>query len=523
MVRGWGWRLLDAAALACAGSVLVGVSAASADTVSSFTSQGCGQLWIVPNGVSSMQIMAVGASGGAGGNGGAPGGTGDQVTQTVSVLHGQAFDVCVNYGGGTTGASGGGGVGGGASGVSLGADFSQPVVVAAGGGGGGAGGTFGGGGGTGGNVGASGGNGSAGGGAGGAAGGGSAFTASGPGVGGPGGSGSTGGGAGGGGYKGGAAGVAGTLALGGGGGGGGTDYCSPSPGCSTFASGPARVTLIYTVASPPTVSITAPANGVTYPVNQTINSNFSCTDGANGPGLSSCTDQSGHGSGSPIDTSSPGSHTFTVTATSGDGLTATSTVTYNVVAPPAIWLPLPASGATFIQNQVVKSYFLCADGKGGPGLASCLDQKGRTAGAPIDTSTTGRHQFTVIAISADGQVTSSTSTYVVVRSPTVSKVRPLHGFVTFKITLPAGGAVDAIATASSKSFTRKPPRGSILYGRSDIVASRSGTVPMIVVPDRAGSLLLRRYGRATMQLVIGYTASGGLPQTVAVLTLRIAR
>jgi hypothetical protein len=517
-VRSAGWRV--ACLLVWGVLWLVVAGSAAADSVS-FTSQGCGQLWAVPAGVSRVQIDAVGTAGGAG-SGGASGGTGDQVTETVSVVHGQIFDVCVNYGGGAAGGTAGGGAGGGASGASLGSDFSQPVVVAAGGGGGGAGAAFAGG--TGGNAGASGVNGSGAGGAGGAAGGGSASTANGPGAGGPGGGGSAGGGGGGGGYKGGAAGGSVAVALGGGGGGGGgTDYCSPSPGCSATASGPAMVTFLYTVASPPTVSITAPANGVTYRMNQTVDSTFECMDGANGSGISSCADQNGHGSGTPIDTSSPGSHTFTVTATSGDGETATSTVTYNVAAPPAIWLPLPANHATFIRKQVVKSYFLCADGKGGRGLTSCLDENGRTAGALIDTSTMGRHRFTVIATSADGQVTSSTSTYVVVRGPTVSKVTPLHGFVTFNIALPAGGAVDAIARASSKSFMRKPPRGSIVYGRSDIIASKSGTVPMIVVPDRAGSLLLRRWGRATMQLVIEYTASGGVPETVAVLTLKLTR
>ena len=520
MVRSRGWRLLAAAVLTCGATVLVGVGEAAADTAS-FTSQGCGQLWSVPMGVSSVQIMAVGAAGGTGG-GGATGGMGDQVTQTVSVSHGQTFDVCVNYGGGTIGTNSGGGEGGGASGVSLGSDFRQPLVVAAGGGGGGATGSIGGGG-NGGNAGASGANGNTGGGAGGAAGGGSAFTMNGPGVGGPGGSGSGGGGAGGGGYEGGAPGANGIFTLGGGGGGGGTDYCVPLPGCSAPASGPAKVTLAYTVAPAPNASIITPANGVTYPLNRIVDSNFSCAEGANGPGLSSCADQNGHGSGNPIDTSSPGSHTFTVTAISGDGETAASTVTYDVVAPPAIWLPLPSNGATFVRNQVVKSYFLCADGKGGPGLTSCVDQDGRTAGALINTSTTGRHLFTVIATSADGQLTSATSTYIVVRSPTVSKVRARHGFVTFNITVPAGGAIDAVATANAKSFTRKPPRGSILYGRSDIVASRSGTVPTIVVPDRAGRLLLLRYRRATMQLVIKYTAEGGLSRTIAVMTLKITR
>ena len=503
---------------------LVGAGTAAADT---FTTHGC-VTWTVPTGVSIVQINASGASGWAAPSGGGGGGVGANVVETTGVTHGQTLYVCVDIGGGAGGSgSSAGGAGGGASGVSAGPSLSSPLLVAAGGGGGGGGGALGGTGGAPGSAG-TGGTGSNGqpgtamaGGAGGGVNGGAGGADAG-GVGGTAGTSGNGGGGGGAGYYGGGGG-AGSPVLGGGGGGGGSNYCSLSSCTAGTPASEAEVILSYTVASPPTASIITPANGATYPLNGIVDSSFSCAEAANGPGLSSCTDQSGHGSGSPIDTSSPGPHTFTVTAISSDGQTATSPVTYNVVAPPAIWLPLPANGATFIRNQAVRSYFLCADGKGGPGLTSCVDQNGRTAGALLNTSRTGRYQFTVIAISADGQVTASTSTYVVVLAPTVSKVRHLHGFITFNITLPAGGAVDAIATASSKSFTGKPPRASILYGRSHIVASRSGTVPMIVVPDRAGSLLLRHYGRATMQLVIKYTGEGGLSQTIAAMTLKVTR
>ena len=58
-----------------------------------------------------------------------------------------------------------------------------------------------------------------------------------------------------------------------------------------------------------------------------------CGEGAGGPGIASCLDQTGRASGAAIDTSTTGPHTFTVTATSTDGQTATATETYTVAAP----------------------------------------------------------------------------------------------------------------------------------------------------------------------------------------------
>ena len=83
----------------------------------------------------------------------------------------------------------------------------------------------------------------------------------------------------------------------------------------------------------PLASITTPARGATYTVGQAVDSSFTCSDGAGGPGIASCLDQSGRGSGAPIDTSSPGSYAFTVTATSSDGQTRSASSTYTVRAP----------------------------------------------------------------------------------------------------------------------------------------------------------------------------------------------
>lgn len=83
----------------------------------------------------------------------------------------------------------------------------------------------------------------------------------------------------------------------------------------------------------PTVQITSPAVGASYQQNTSATSSFTCSEGAGGPGIATCADQAGHSSGAALDTSTVGSHTLTVTATSKDGQTAVSSVTYTVTAP----------------------------------------------------------------------------------------------------------------------------------------------------------------------------------------------
>ena len=95
-----------------------------------------------------------------------------------------------------------------------------------------------------------------------------------------------------------------------------------------------------TVQAPPTASIAAPTAGATYTQGETISTGFTCSEGAGGPGVDSCVDQDGRGSGAPLDTSSLGPHTLTVVATSGDGLTGSASASYTVVAPSKIPPPV---------------------------------------------------------------------------------------------------------------------------------------------------------------------------------------
>jgi hypothetical protein len=98
----------------------------------------------------------------------------------------------------------------------------------------------------------------------------------------------------------------------------------------------AQVTL--TVAAPPSALISTPATGGTYAVGQSVSTAFSCSEGAGGSGLLSCNDSSGTKTTSAgaghLDTSTLGTHTYTVIAVSKGGLTGSSSIGYTVVPKP---------------------------------------------------------------------------------------------------------------------------------------------------------------------------------------------
>jgi len=84
-------------------------------------------------------------------------------------------------------------------------------------------------------------------------------------------------------------------------------------------------------AEPPTVNIPRPEEGAVFKLNKPVIANYKCADKGKGSGLDSCVGDVPDGS--PIDTSSVGPHTFTVTATDVAGNTTTVTHHYTVTAP----------------------------------------------------------------------------------------------------------------------------------------------------------------------------------------------
>jgi hypothetical protein len=171
----------------------------------------------------------------------------------------------------------------------------------------------------------------------------------------------------------------------------------------------------YTYQAPPIATITAPFGGQTYALGEPAPTVFSCTDGLDGPGIQTCQDSNGATDGTgQLDTSTAGSYAYTLTATSQDGQTSTTTVSYTVAAAPAALITAPTDNQTYNLGQTVPTAFTCIEAAYGPGIRTCTDSNGATTGTgQLDTSTAGPHTYSVTAESVDGQTDVATIDYTV--------------------------------------------------------------------------------------------------------------
>ena len=212
----------------------------------------------------------------------------------------------------------------------------------------------------------------------------------------------------------------------------------------------------------PTASIGSPANGAGYTQGQAVSASYACA--ASTSGVPSCTGALANGA--RVDTSVLGQHQFAVTATDANHVSTTTTATYTVVAPPAVSINGPVSGATYLQGQVVSASFSCTS-TAPVTVASCAAPV--ASGAAIDTQTLGSHSFTVTATDSNGFSTSQTASYQVVVGPQTRITTPANGAV-----LVRDASVHAVFTC-----TAAPPAqlsscvGTTTQGRVD--TSTTGT------------------------------------------------
>ncbi len=115
----------------------------------------------------------------------------------------------------------------------------------------------------------------------------------------------------------------------------GTVQNSTGPVTATGTAAGAASVGSLTVAGLPTVSSSAPRNGATLNYKQKVHARFGCQEGTLGPGLIDCSAQDDLGntveSGGLIDTSVPGAHTLTISASSADGEVTSDTINYTVL------------------------------------------------------------------------------------------------------------------------------------------------------------------------------------------------
>ena len=191
------------------------------------------------------------------------------------------------------------------------------------------------------------------------------------------------------------------------------------------------MTHAYTVVdiTQPTIDLRTPPHGAIYEQGEAVDADFDCDDETGGSGIVFC--EGTADDGSAVDTSTLGSHSFTVTATDLAGNTSSVTHRYMVVdvTDPTVDLRTPPDGAVYEQGEAVTADFGCDDETGGSGLATCV---GTVAdGSAVDTSTLGSHSFTVAATDHAGNTFSVTHSYRVVdvTDPTIDLRAPAEGAV----------------------------------------------------------------------------------------------
>jgi len=135
-------------------------------------------------------------------------------------------------------------------------------------------------------------------------------------------------------------------------GGGGGESLVPTGGqLAPDTTGVPSVTLTYTPEQP-SVSISTPADGAVYTQGSTVTASYACTASSSAFPIASCV--APVPAGAAIDTTTPGPHTFAVTATDAVGATAGMTVHYSVTAPtpPPVSTPLLLSGLRIVPASI---------------------------------------------------------------------------------------------------------------------------------------------------------------------------
>jgi YVTN family beta-propeller protein len=100
--------------------------------------------------------------------------------------------------------------------------------------------------------------------------------------------------------------------------------------------------------------------------------------------------------------------------------TASSTELVDIAGPPTAKISAPRRGQHYLEGRSVTTTFSCAEALNGPGLNTCTDSRGNaSAHGLLDTTSPGRHAYSVTAVSKDGQSATASIAYTVAARPSV--------------------------------------------------------------------------------------------------------
>ncbi|WP_136706120.1 Ig-like domain repeat protein [Agromyces sp. H66] len=114
----------------------------------------------------------------------------------------------------------------------------------------------------------------------------------------------------------------------------------------------------------PSIDLRAPADGARYDIGAEVIADFECDDATSG--VASC--DGSLASGTPVDTSQPGDHAFTVDAIDEAGNTVSRTVSYTIAAdqvPPAVEVTMPEQPPTGWYDEPVRVKLKATDAHSG--------------------------------------------------------------------------------------------------------------------------------------------------------------